>query len=98
MEIYIVPIGSKDAVNHMNNTLLHKVDKQTILAKGVTINEDLYENNKINVWGLIPGPQNKRQWEKFKPHDIVIFVPSKYDLIVTEILETTKSIDLAKVS
>ena len=94
-DIYIMPIGSEDAVNHMNNTLLNKVDKQTILANGVTINEDLYEDNKINVWGLIPGQQNTRQWQRFKPHDIVIFVPSKYNLIVTEILETTKSKDLA---
>ena len=93
--VYIMPIGSEDAVNHMNNTLLNKVDKQIILEKGVTINEDLYEENKINVWGLIPGPQNTKQWQRFKPHDIIIFVPSKYNLIVTEILETTKSKDLA---
>lgn len=49
--VYIMPIGSEDAVNHMNNTLLNKVDKQTILANGVTINEDLYEENKISIWG-----------------------------------------------
>ena len=95
MEVYIIPIGSENAVNNMNNTLLNKVDKQSILANGVTIDENLYEDNKINVWGLIPGPQNTRQWQRFKPHDIVIFVPSKYNLIVTEILEITKSKDLA---
>lgn len=99
VDIYIISIGSEEAINNMNNTLLNKVDKQTILAHDVGLLEDLYEDNKINVWGLVPGrginQPNVRQWQRFKPHDIVIFVPSKYNLIVTEILATTRNKDLA---
>lgn len=61
-QTYLMPIGSRDAVNHMNNTLLNSVDKQIILEHGVTPQNN-YENDKINVWGLIPGPQNTKQWQ-----------------------------------
>lgn len=33
---------------------------------------------------------------RFEPNDIVIFVPSKYNLIITEITETVRNGDLAK--
>ncbi len=100
VNVYIMPIGSEDAVNHMNNTLLNKVDKQTILSHGVNLPESLFEDNKINVWGLAPGQRtnqpNVRQWQGFNRHDIVIFVPSKFNLIVTEILWTTRNKGLAE--
>ncbi|PMP89919.1 MAG: hypothetical protein C0171_06085 [Caldisphaera sp.] len=78
----------------MYNTLLNKVDR-TVISKFVQIKDSLYENDKINVWGLVPGPQNERQWSRFRPGDIVIFVPSKYNLIVTKILAKERNRDLA---
>ena len=94
MEVYIMPIGSKDSVTHMNNTLLNKVDKDTV-EKYIKIDNSLYEDDKINVWGLLPGERNQNTWSNFKQNDIVIFVPSKYSLIVTKILATARNKDLA---
>lgn len=85
IDVYLVPIGSKYAVNNMNTSLLRTVSRKKVVEHGAALPESLDGENQINVWGLAPGPANTRQWEKFEQHDIVIFVPTNSDLIVTEI-------------
>jgi len=94
-DIYIMPIGSDVAVLHMNNTLIGKVDKKTIEEHGVHLKDELYEDGKINVWGLVPGKTNKSNWSKFKPGTLVVFV-AKDKLIVTRVVDTTQNADLAR--
>ncbi len=96
IEVYIMPVGSEDSANRMHTTLLNSINRQKILEYGTTPPGNSYENYKVNVWGLTPGPQNTRQWERFKPNDIVIFVPSNSDLMVTEIIQTFRNKGLAK--
>ena len=55
----------------------------------------MYENKGINTWGLVRGKSNIRTWEGFEKDDIVIFVPTESNLIITKILSTTQNKDLA---
>jgi predicted HNH restriction endonuclease len=95
-QIYLMPIGSEDAVEHMYSTLLNSVEKNRIEAYGVSAPESVYDNGETNLWGLTPGSGNERQWNKFAEGDFVIFVPTKYNLIVTRITYKTRSKELAK--
>jgi ribosomal protein L37AE/L43A len=95
-QIYLIPIGSEDAVEHMYNTLLNGVEKSKIEAYGVSAPESVYDDNKTSLWGLIPGTSNERQWNGFSDGDFVIFVPTNYNLIVTRITHKIKSHTLAQ--
>jgi 5-methylcytosine-specific restriction endonuclease McrA len=99
-EIYLMPIGSDESVEHMNITLTNAVLKSK-LKKYLTDSQfsylnQIYEEDSIPMWGLEPGHQNKRTWQQFKPSDVVIFVPTNYNLIVTQITYKIRNKDLAK--
>lgn len=95
MRVYLIPIGATGAVKNMDKTILNEVEKQ-VVEKYLKINDSLYENNKISLWGVIPGKRNTKTWSNFMSNDIVIFVPSKSSLIATEILATDQSKGLAR--
>ena len=58
-------IGSRDTVEHMNNTLLNAVQQTQIVSLGITVPDSIYSNGGANVWGLTPGSSNERQWGKY---------------------------------
>jgi 5-methylcytosine-specific restriction endonuclease McrA len=91
-----MPIGSEEAVLHMNNTLIGKVDKQTVEQHDVRLPEGLYEDNKINVWGLVPGKRNSDTWTKLNVGTFVVFLPTRFNTVVTRVIYKVKNEDLAK--
>ncbi|MEM4005883.1 MAG: HNH endonuclease [Desulfurococcaceae archaeon] len=95
-EIYLMPIGSEDAVEHMYNTLLNPVQQIEIASLGVSVPDGVYSGGGTNVWSLVPGKNNERQWSKFSEGDFVIFVPTNYNLIVTQITYKVRNQNLAQ--
>jgi len=99
-DIYLMPIGSKESLVHMNDTLINPVSKD-LIKEHLTNDEfsalnEIYKDSDIFVWGLEPGTNNKRAWDQFVSEDVVIFVPANDNLIVTRIKSTLRNVELAK--
>ncbi|BCS91307.1 MAG: hypothetical protein ARM1_0764 [Candidatus Micrarchaeota archaeon] len=95
-EIYIIPIGSKEPVENMNRTLINKVSKKEVEEHHVSLESLGIMDDSVNIWGLIPGKKNNKKWSRYNNGDYVIFVPTRYPLIVAQIIGKTDSKDLAE--
>lgn len=93
---YAVPIYSEDAMNHMNDTLLNKVDIRLISKFVKKTPKFLPYNGGVNIWGLLPSKRNTDLWRNFKPQDIAIFVTSNGYLIASTIIDKVKDNKLAE--
>lgn len=100
VEIYLMPIGSKSPVEHMNDTLINPVEASLIRSylgePEISNFNNAVTTSEIPVWGLEPGKANKLRWDTFCMGDIVIFVPSNQDILVTRIIHKVRDEKLAK--
>ncbi len=100
-KIILMPIGFGKAQQHLNTTLLNPVSKETIKkyvsAEDFSELDKLYQEESVLVWGLVPGKQNDKDWENLNLEDIVIFVPSNDNLIVTHVTYKMINEKLSKV-
>ena len=96
-EVFLVPVGNPEAIEHMQRTLTNPVEKREIEGAGVKLPDDLYDNDRIRVWGLLPGKDNanRKIYDKMKERDIAIFV-SKNMVYITEIVAKVESENLAE--
>jgi len=85
-EVYLMPIGSKKYLEHMNDTLINNVSK-TLVASYLDKEKEEFDSiikmNEVPVWGLEPRIANLRTWNNFKFGNIVIFIPSKDAILIT---------------
>lgn len=99
-KIILMPTSVGDAQWHMNTTILNQVSKETIkkyISKEDSSKLDMiYQESTIPVWCLLPGKSNNKDWEKLNEGDVVIFVPSNDNLVVTSVTYKTRNRALAK--
>lgn len=100
VEIYLMPVGGKQAREHMEGTILSKVPKERIKSflteREFSDIDALFPEEGVTVWGLIPGEQNTKAWNRLERGDIVIFVPSADRALVTRVVYKLKNEALAK--
>ncbi|MEM3227422.1 MAG: hypothetical protein QXK65_00545 [Candidatus Micrarchaeaceae archaeon] len=64
-EIYLMPIGSEDAAEYMNNTLL-AVRQTKIAPLEVTVSDGVYSGSSTNVWDKEDTAERLRKVNKVK--------------------------------
>lgn len=95
-----MPVGGKQAREHLERTVLNSVPKDRI--KGLLEEQQWSDINRIfqegvTLWGLIPGKQNTKTWNRLSTDDIVIFVPSfREEILVTRVVYKLENERLAK--
>ncbi len=87
LNVFLMPAGNKQALKHMEATLLNPVQLNS-LSKFLS-NKDIENLSKIfpdgaaTLWGISPGTRNDSKWNILKNNDIVIFLPSRGNTLLT---------------
>ena len=100
VQIRLMPAGGEEAIQHLYDTIINKVSKDKI--KNFFSEEEfsklnsIYGEREFPIWGFEPGKVNNKVWEEeLNIGDILIFVPSNEDLIVTKLIYKIKNRELA---
>jgi len=99
-KIRLMPVGSLESIRHLYDTIINPVKKN--LIKNYISKEDILEISKISqgeevaIWGLEPGKNNNQVWSNLEKGEILIFVPSNQDLIISELIYKVKNKGLAE--
>ena len=99
-QIRLMPVGSMESLRHLFDTIINPVSKEKI--KNYLNDEEFSKLNEvcdeelIPLWGLEPGKMNEVVWDNLIPEDILIFVPSNEDLIITKLKYKVKNRNLAE--
>jgi predicted HNH restriction endonuclease len=101
VEIYLMPVGGKQAREHLEKTILNPVPKNRIREfleeqQWLDINT-IFQGEEVILWGLTPGRQNTKTWNRLRMGDVVIFVPSfREEILVAKVVYKIENEKLAK--
>jgi len=95
-----MPAGSEEALRHLYGTIINPVSKEKLKSflseKEFLELEKKFNKENVFVWGFEPGKINNIVWKNLVSGDVLIFVPSKEDLIITILKFKTRNPKLAE--
>ncbi len=79
--LFIITASSSEAYQHYIDTIEEGFEldriQEFLTSTELTQLQFLYKNQKVRAWGALPGPSNKKNWEKMNVGDKVLIYRQK---------------------